>query len=154
MTHEQLDCFAIFWETSAIAGGAGPFFALWGVPFVLIGLYFIAGRFFYKAHRKRRTIYAVTDRRVMTVVERGRGATIEATYLRAIPNISTSMQSDGRGSIEFGISSRFGQWYANTGMEFFARGRSAATTGVAFYDIDDPRGVADLVECLRQRDRG
>src|SRR5256714_15111334 len=59
--------FSIFWEASAI-GGAGPFFALWGIPFVVIGLYFIFGRFIYKARRKRRTIYAVTNRRVMTIV--------------------------------------------------------------------------------------
>jgi hypothetical protein len=43
-------------------------------------------------------------------------------------------------------------WYGNSGMEFFARGQ-LASSGVSFYDIEDPRGVADLVERLRDQDR-
>jgi hypothetical protein len=38
-------------------------------------------------------------------------------------------------------------------MELFARDQMAST-GVSFYDIEDPRGVADLVERLREADRG
>jgi uncharacterized membrane protein len=144
--------FSIFWEASAIAGGAGPFFALWGIPFVVIGLYFIFGRFIYKARRKRRTIYAVTNRRVMTIVRGRHDESVDATYLRSVPNISTSAVSNGRGSIEFGLSSPMTGWYGNSGMEFFARGQMASS-GVSFYDIEDPRGVADLVERLRDQDR-
>jgi len=66
--------FALFWEASALGlvrwdgdeGRAPLFFVLWGIPFVLIGLYLMVGRFFYKAWRKRRTLYAVTDRRVLS----------------------------------------------------------------------------------------
>ena len=139
--------FAIFWEAIAIRGGGG-FFALWGVPFVAMGLYLIFGRFIYKANRKRRTIYVVTDRRVMTIVRGRRGESVEATYLSAIPSISTSAVSNGRGSVELGPSSPASAWSANNGMEFFARGQ-AASAGVGFYDIEDPGAVADLIERLR-----
>jgi uncharacterized membrane protein len=145
--------FAIFWEAAAIRGGGGIFFVLWGVPFVGVGLYFMLGRFIYKANRKRRTVYAVTNRRVLTIV-RGRrgGESVEALYLRSIPTISTSAVSNGRGSVEFGLPSPAAAWYGNSGMDFFARGR-AAGAGVGFYDIEDPGGVAELVERLRDADR-
>jgi hypothetical protein len=139
--------FAIFWEASVVAGGAPVFFALWGIPFVLIGLYLVVGRFFYKAYRKRRTVYAVTNHRVISIVQSRRGEAVEASYLRAIPSISTNEDSNGRGSVEFGSSSSVGR-LANTGFGFFGSGGSA-TSGVNFYDIKDPRGVADLVERLQ-----
>jgi uncharacterized membrane protein len=143
--------FALFWEAAAISSGSG-FAVLWGIPFVVIGLYMIFGRFIYKASRKRRTKYAVTNRRVMTIVRGRRGESVEATYLRSIPNISTTAAAGGRGSVEFGLSSPMTGWYANSGMEFLGRGQMASA-GVSFFDIEDPRGVADLVERLREADR-
>jgi hypothetical protein len=38
--------FAFFWETMAIRGGAPFFFWLWGIPFILIGVWITVGRFF------------------------------------------------------------------------------------------------------------
>jgi hypothetical protein len=66
------------------------------------------------------------------------GIAVEATYLRAIPNVSTSAGSDGHGDVEFGASTAFGMQYGNTGMELLAR-RNLGGTGVAFCDIEDPR---------------
>ena len=120
--------FAIFWLVGA--SSSGGLFGLFGVPFVAIGLYFIFGRFIYKANRKRRTVYAVTDRRVLEIVRGRHGESVNAVYLRSIPNISTSAGSDGLGSVGFGISSRGYSMYGNTGMEFFARGQ--LSSGVAF----------------------
>jgi hypothetical protein len=144
--------FAIVWETLAISGGAA-LFALFGLPLVAMGLYFIFGRFIYKANRKRRTIYAVTSRRVLAIVRsrNGVGESVAAVYLRSIPNMSTSAVSGGKGSVEFGVSSPMYSQYANSGLEIFARGEQAS--GVAFFDIEDPQGVADLVERLRAADR-
>jgi hypothetical protein len=141
--------FAIFWFVGATVSGGG--FGLFGIPFVAIGLYFIFGRFIYKARRKRRTVYAVTDRRVLEIVAGRNGDSVSAVYLRSIPNISTSAVANGEGSVDFGLSSRRDQYYANTGMEFFARG--SLSGGVSFYDIPDPGGVAELVERLREADR-
>ncbi len=47
--------FAIFWETTAINNGAPVFFRLWGMPFILVGLYIVFGRFFADAMARERT---------------------------------------------------------------------------------------------------
>lgn len=47
--------FAVFWELSVLCEGAPGFFALWGIPIVLMGFYFTLGRFFVDARRRART---------------------------------------------------------------------------------------------------
>jgi hypothetical protein len=142
--------FAIFWEATAIASGAPVLFPLWGVPFVLVGLYMVAGRFFFAANRRRRTLYAVTNQRVLSLVQGRRGETVGAVYLSAIPNISTSTRSHVRGDVVFGSSSSVGGEWANKGLGWFTQGDNANAT-FGFYEIEDARAVADLVERLRDQ---
>jgi hypothetical protein len=90
----------------------------------------------------------VTDRRVLAIVRGRRGESVDAANLRSIPSVSTVVGADGSGSVEFGPSSPAGRFYGNTGMELFARGQASGAL-VSFLDIADARGVADLVERLR-----
>jgi hypothetical protein len=140
--------FAIFWEATAIAGGAGPFFVLWGVPFILVGLYLTVGRFFYRVRKKRRTIYAVTDKRVLRLLKERAGDTLQAAFVASIPAVNRRVSRDGSGTVIFGNVPAWQSMYANTGMDVFG-GSQVADPSVAFYDIPDAGGVADLVERLR-----
>ncbi len=150
--------FALVWEAGVLGLGvfgeghrsAVPwFFVLWGIPFVLVGLYFIAGRFFYKAWRKRRTYYALTNKRALVLVE-GRGRALRACFLSAVPTINKSVRSSGVGTITFGNTS-WASMYDNTGMDFFgAMGALGADSTVRFNDVRDADRVYGLAMAARK----
>lgn len=96
--------FAIFWETTAVMSGAPFFFRLWGIPFVLVGLYLIAGRFFADAWERGKTVYVVTNERVLIVgglLKR----TVTSLELRTLPEMSLSLAGDDKGTLTFGSGS-------------------------------------------------
>jgi hypothetical protein len=93
--------FAIFWEVSVLTLGAGPFFALWGVPFVLIGLYLIFGRIYVARREAQRTHYAVTNQRVVILAGAFSRRTIEMALSDPPPSQLEEVAS-GLGTITFG----------------------------------------------------
>lgn len=94
--------FAIFWEASvASSDKAPPFFLIFGGLFVLIGLYFVFGRFWVDAKQREKTFYGVTDQRVIIVggiLQRR----IKSLTLRTLSDVSLSEKSNGVGTITFG----------------------------------------------------
>jgi hypothetical protein len=102
--------FAIFWETSVIRVGAPFFFMLWGIPFVLVGLYLIFGRFFIDAWQRAKTFYAITDNRII-IVSGIFSRNTRSLNIRTLSDISLSEKSNGGGTISFGpINPMFGWW--------------------------------------------
>jgi hypothetical protein len=95
--------FAIFWEVTALTQGAGPLFAIWGVPFVAVGLYMIFGRLFVARREARRTHYGVTDQRVLLFTGAFGCRTTEMA-LRDLPPAQLEEQSSGLGTITFGTT--------------------------------------------------
>jgi hypothetical protein len=94
--------FALFWEYNALRTGIS-FFALFGLPFILIGLYISAGRFFMDALRRKNTTYGITDSRV--IIRSGlRTKEIQSLNIRAISDISFKENADNSGTISFGPS--------------------------------------------------
>lgn len=51
------------------AAQSSPFFALFGIPFVIIGLILLIGRFFIDSRTRSRTYYAITNERILIKVE-------------------------------------------------------------------------------------
>ena len=111
--------FAIFWEALALTmffghphvTDASPvalriIFPLWGVPFVLAGLYMIFGRFVYDAKNRERTYYAVTDQRVIIITSLF-GHKVQSLNLRQLPGLSVNQNADGIGTITFGSTGFF-----------------------------------------------
>jgi Bacterial PH domain len=103
--------FAIFWETMVVRGGAPWFFVLWGIPFVLIGLYLIAGRFVVDARQRAKTFYAVTSERVIIVsglfLRR-----VKSLNLDTLTDVSLTERNNGAGTITFGPAPPMAGWYS------------------------------------------
>src|SRR4051812_19863506 len=59
--------FAVFWEKSVLGMGAPGFFPLFGLVFVVVGLYLVFGRFIADAIRRGKTFYGLTPRRAIIV---------------------------------------------------------------------------------------
>lgn len=144
--------FAMVWETAALTEGP-VIMKLWGIPFVLVGLYMMVGRFFCKRYAKRRTFYGVTSQRALIVSPRS----FTDTPLRNQP-VSVQRSRDGRhATVTIGgpppirgicgenrrMQSRM---YANTGMDLlFRRGDSA----LAFYDVPAPEAMLAALDQVR-----
>ena len=99
---------------------------------MLIGLYFIFGRFIYKNINKQHTYYAVINQRVL-ILNNLFKRSLKAQFIRHLPCINKSVRSNGGGTITFGNSSPFTGMYGNSGMEFF--GSYYGNNVLIFYDI-------------------
>ncbi len=105
--------FAVFWEMMVLgmvffnANEQPPetfvavVFPLFGLPFVIIGLYMLFGRFMVDARQRKRTYYAITDSRVL-IVSGLFSRKLKSLNLRTLSDISMSEKSDGSGYITFG----------------------------------------------------
>jgi hypothetical protein len=102
-----------------------------------VGFYITIGRFIWKARRKRRTIYLLTDQRAATLTSEGQLA--EAPWRGAPKQVSRHRDSqhvdvvfDASGPNRWPSASQAAM-YANTGMDVFIR----RNLGVAFFDVAD-----------------
>jgi hypothetical protein len=149
--------FSIFWEASVLgywgngprSGGPSIFMAIWGIPFVLIGQYLIWGRFFYDGWLKRRTYYAVTNRRVL-IVQEGWKRKTSWMYLEAIPSINRDGMMTG--TVWFGPKNPI---IRGRGSGRRARNISHFYLGdvPVFADIDDVDSVYRVIWELREKAR-
>ncbi len=111
--------FAAFWEYMVFRQGAPLMFKIWGVPFVLVGLYITVGRFFTDALRRAQTTYLVTSGRVM--INSGLlSRTTKSLNLRTLTDVTLNEHRDGTGTITFGpqiVSRALYQGMAWPGMQ-------------------------------------
>jgi hypothetical protein len=140
--------FAIFWEWGALSGKAPFPFALFGVPFVLIGLFLIVGRFFADAWLRSRTSYALTDRRVL-IMRSGGWSAFKALNLDRLPEATLSGAGEGRGTIRFGAEARL--WGAQGYGNGFAYWVPALDPTPQFLLIENAPVVFAMVQQRSQR---
>ena len=90
--------FAFFWEFKVITSGAPPFFALFGIPFIAVGLYITVGRFFHRAYLNKHTAYVITNQKIIRKI----GKKIDMLDAKTMPTVHVTAHADGTGTIRFG----------------------------------------------------
>jgi len=135
--------FACFWEYTVLSSGIVPF-ALFGLLFVFVGFMFFIGRFFVDAWIRARTIYAITESRLIIVKPGLFSKTNQSTDIKSNSNLSFTQKSDGSGSILFGNQVQT-SFFSGTGRNPFF------TTGQGFEAIPQVKTVYDII--LKQRSK-
>jgi hypothetical protein len=142
--------FAIFWEFMALKATAkapGPMagvFPLFGLPFVVIGLYLIFGRFFVDAKIRARTYYGVTNERIIIISGLFSQQT-KSLQLRNLSEVSHTQRSDGSGTITFGSAPFMGGFFPRGSWP--GAGRYAPPT---FDLIDHSKEVYDIIRSVQK----
>lgn len=136
------------WTTASRSAEKNTFMVFWCIPFLLLGNYMVWGRFVADAWLKRRTYYAVTNRRVL-ILQEGWKRKTSATFLGMIPNIEREGTSTG--------TLWFGPKYpilAGRGQNKRSMSRFSIGEVPVFADIVDVDSVYRLVMDLRDKDAG
>ena len=109
--------FAVFWEVGALRtnGPNAVLMSIWGIPFVLAGLYLIVGRFFVDAGIRAKTFYGLTNHRAI-IISGLFSRTINSLPLRALADISLQERSDRSGTILLARPQPYSSW--SSGMRW------------------------------------
>ncbi len=153
--------FAFFWEASVLGltsftshqrvpvhSGVPIFMAIWGIPFCLVGLYIIFGRFFFDAYARNRTWYGITDRRVI-VLKSSFNTNISSIDYINLTNLNLLERKDNSGDILFGLP---GPWGSMAGASGWPSSRRYPLTP-GFYLLPQARTVYNLIRELQQKAR-
>lgn len=133
----------MFWETSVITTGAPFFFKLWGIPFVLVGLYIIVGRFFVDAKKRANTIYGITPDRI--IIKSGIfSRDIKSLNIRTLSEITINQKANNSGTITLGPADI--RYSMMQGMEF-----PGAKQPPRLEFIEDVKNVYDKIIDLQKQ---
>jgi hypothetical protein len=120
--------------------------AVIAIPFLLVGLYFVIGRFAVDARRREKTSYGLTNQRIVIVSGIFRRK-VKSLNLRTLTDVSLTERRDGSGHISLGPTNPMFAWFGGTGgwwpgMEAF--------TPASFEMLDGARQVYEkIVEAQR-----
>lgn len=93
--------FVIFWMIGVIQSGAPLFFVLWGIPFVMVGLMFVFGRFIHDIKLRQSASYGLTENRI--IIKYGIfSKKIKSIQLKTLSDLELSEKKSGIGTIILG----------------------------------------------------
>jgi hypothetical protein len=143
--------FAFFWEFSVLKiapkaqNPTAVVFPLFGIPFVLVGLYIIFGRFIFDAIARSKTKYGVTSDRIV-ILSGVFSQQTKSLQLRTLSDVSLTEGSSGYGTITFGPSGLYGGVFQGGSWP-----NSRGVASPAFEMIPDAKQVYDLVRSAQKK---
>jgi hypothetical protein len=137
--------FVIFWEFTALTQqtNGNAFMAVWGIPFMLVGLYLIIGRFLIDAWVRSGMAYAVTNKRIL-ILRSPPFSNFTSVAIDRLPDASLKEGSDGRGTIRFSPS--IPVW----GRRGFSSWTPSLDPTPQFLGIENARSVFDQIQSATQ----
>lgn len=131
------------------------------IIFFMFFYQFSIGRFFTKYRIKKRTIYYLTNERII-IYDKSKEKIIEEQEIKSVSRITKKIGRNGIGRVEFGKISLTQLAGGNTGMDFLSRTSLFKKTSKinifdkgadqwipVFYDIKDPEYVYGVANELR-----
>ena len=138
--------FAIFWNVAVwtipdTSQAPDWFFRLWGLPFLVVGLYLIVGRFWHDAAVRRRLVYAVTNQRIL-VLRGSNSSKVRSLDIHRLPRLELSEYNDGTGTIDFEGNSMF----SGSAMGSFGWWVPSLRGASQFFRVTKPREVYEIIQ--------
>jgi hypothetical protein len=93
--------FVCFWETAVVSSHAPLIMKLWGIPFILLGIHLLIGRFFVDALSRSRTFYGISQDRIL-IVTNLLFRNVQSVTLRTLNEITLKEGHADSGSILLG----------------------------------------------------
>lgn len=142
--------FSLFWTGLVLVGEVrawqtqmGLMPLLFGLPFLAIGLYALAGRFAVDGYMRRHLFYAVTDRRIL-IARTGLWPLRTSLDITQLPEIQLKEHLDGSGTIAFGTPDL--RSYNENRVAGRALWQPALDPTPQFYGIRDAHAVYELIQ--------
>lgn len=147
--------FSLFWMimafaiTSGMKGGVGnvisTVFPLFGVPFLMVGLYMLAGRFWADARRRRASHYTLTNRAAYIGVQRGTKRSLDRYAIDADTRLT--LEDGALGAVWFASQTHRMPRHAPRMRRSRTRigGATQTTQAIGFERIPDARAVFALI---------
>ena len=130
--------FAIFWVI--MASNTSGMFGLFGIPFVLIGLLLVFGRFIIDKKQREKTFYGITDTRI--IIRSGIfSKKTDSINIRTLTNLEFSEKADGSGTIRLGPKDPRDPFGMMSGMSWWP----GVKTTPALSDIQNVREAYNII---------
>jgi hypothetical protein len=141
-------CGILYFYITALSDSGGLLLFAVLSPFLLIGLYLLAGRFRLDARLRANTYYALTSQRIIVITE-GRSRRVHTIKLDQIVDVQLTHRADGTGTLEFPTSHFYVSLVLMPGYNRSLPWASMVHIPPAFEMIADGKKVSELIQQLR-----